>query len=295
MRVLVCGARGQVGHELMRLAPEWVELIGLGSAELDITDPQAVSTVVENVRPELIINASAYTAVDRAESDVAGAYAVNRDGVGYLAVEAQRLGVPFFHISTDYVFSGDANEPYREDQPTGPTGVYGASKLAGEQVLAAICSRHLILRTSWVFGSHGANFVKTMLRLGREREELAVVADQQGCPTSARSIALALWHLATVWRRDAALEWGVYHFAGQPAVSWHGFAVEIFRQALESGLLARIPLLRPITSQEYPTPARRPLWSVLDCSKGRALLGLESAPWQDELRLVLAELASWAW
>lgn len=292
MRVLVCGARGQVGHELMRLAPEWVEPVGLGSAELDITDPQAVSAVVRDVRPELIINASAYTAVDRAESDVAGAYAVNRDGVGYLAAEAQRLGIPLFHISTDYVFSGDASEPYREDQPTGPTGVYGASKLAGEQVLAATCSRHLILRTSWVFGSHGANFVKTMLRLGREREELAVVADQQGCPTSARSIAQALWHSAALWRRDAVLEWGVYHFAGQPAVSWHEFAVEIFRQALESGLLARIPRVRPITSQEYPTPARRPLWSVLDCSKARARLGLEPAPWREELRLVLAELPS---
>lgn len=292
MRVLVCGARGQVGHELMRLAPEWVEPVGLGSAELDITDPQAVSAVVRDVRPELIINASAYTAVDRAESDVAGAYAVNRDGVGYLAAEAQRLGIPLFHISTDYVFSGDASEPYREDQLTGPTGVYGASKLAGEQVLAATCSRHLILRTSWVFGSHGANFVKTMLRLGREREELAVVADQQGCPTSTRSIAQALWHLAAVWRRDAVLEWGVYHFAGQPAVSWHEFAVEIFRQALESGLLSRIPRVRPITSQEYPTPARRPLWSVLDCSKGRGRLGLEPASWQEELRLVLAELPS---
>lgn len=292
MRVLVCGARGQVGHELMRLAPEWVEPVGLGSAELDITDPQAVSAIVRDVRPELIINASAYTAVDRAESDVAGAYAVNRDGVGYLAAEAQRLGIPLFHISTDYVFSGDASEPYREDQPTRPTGVYGASKLAGEQVLAATCSRYLILRTSWVFGSHGANFVKTMLRLGREREELAVVADQQGCPTSARSIAQALWHSAALWRRDAVLEWGVYHFAGQPAVSWHEFAVEIFRQARESGLLARIPRVRPITSQEYPTPARRPLWSVLDCSKGRARLGLEPAPWQEELRLVLAELPS---
>lgn len=292
MRVLVCGARGQVGHELMRLAPEWVEPVGLGSAELDITDPQAVSAVVRDVRPELIINASAYTAVDRAESDVAGAYAVNRDGVGYLAAEAQRLGVPLFHISTDYVFSGDACEPYREDQLTGPTGVYGASKLAGEQVLAATCSQHLILRTSWVFGSHGANFVKTMLRLGREREELAVVADQQGCPTSARSIAQALWHSAALWRRDAVLEWGVYHFAGQPAVSWHEFAVEIFRQARESGLLVHIPRVRPITSQEYPTPARRPLWSVLDCSKGRARLGLELASWQEELRLVLAELPS---
>ncbi|MFD3302400.1 dTDP-4-dehydrorhamnose reductase [Aquipseudomonas alcaligenes] len=292
MRVLVCGARGQVGYELIRLAPEWVEPVGLGSAELDITDPQAVSAAVRDVRPELIINASAYTAVDRAESDVAGAYAVNRDGVGYLAAEAQRLGIPLFHISTDYVFSGDASEPYREDQPTRPTGVYGASKLAGEQVLAATCSRYLILRTSWVFGSHGANFVKTMLRLGREREELAVVADQQGCPTSARSIAQALWHSAALWRRDAVLEWGVYHFAGQPAVSWHEFAVEIFRQARESGLLARIPRVRPITSQEYPTPARRPLWSVLDCSKGRARLGLEPASWQEELRLVLAELPS---
>ncbi|MEO4046313.1 dTDP-4-dehydrorhamnose reductase [Pseudomonas sp. CAU 1711] len=292
MRVLVCGARGQVGYELMRLAPQWAEPVGLGSAELDITDPAAVMAVVRELRPDLIINASAYTAVDRAESESAAAYAVNRDGIGHLAAEAQRLGIPLFHISTDYVFSGDASEPYREDQPTAPTGVYGASKLAGEQVLAATCMQHLILRTSWVFGSHGANFVKTMLRLGREREELAVVADQCGCPTSARSIAQALWHLAAVCRQEGRLEWGVYHFAGQPAVSWYEFAVEIFHQALACGLLERMPAVKPITSREYPTPAKRPLWSVLDCSKGEARYGLEPAVWQEELRVMLAALPS---
>ena len=292
LRVLVTGAHGQLGRELLRHAPADWTVVGLGAAQLDIRDAAQVAAQVERVRPQLIVNAAAYTAVDRAETEPARAWAVNRDGAAHLAQAAQQRGIALFQLSSDYVFAGDLRRPYREEDACRPLGVYGASKLGGEQAVRAGCSRHLILRSSWVFGAHGHNFVKTMLRLGREREELAVVADQQGCPTSARSIAQALWHSAALWRRDAVLEWGVYHFAGQPAVSWHEFAVEIFRQARESGLLVHIPRVRPITSQEYPTPARRPLWSVLDCSKGRARLGLELAPWQEELRLVLAELPS---
>ena len=196
MRVLVTGARGQVGHELLRMAPPGILVHGLGSTAMDITSAEQVGEVVDQFRPQLIINAAAYTAVDKAEGEPERTWAVNRDGVAHLAVEAERLGIPVLHISTDYVFAGDASEPYRETDPTGPAGVYGASKLDGERALAANCSRHIILRTSWVFGSHGNNFVKTMLRLGREREELGVVADQHGCPTSAESIARALWALA---------------------------------------------------------------------------------------------------
>lgn len=291
MRVLITGARGQVGHELLRLAPEGFQAHGLGSTALDIASAAEVSRVVEAYRPQLIINAAAYTAVDKAESEVERAFAVNRDGVANLAIAAERLGIPLLHISTDYVFAGDGSLPYREDDPTGPTGVYGASKLAGEQALAANCSRHIVLRTSWVFGSHGNNFVKTMLRLGREREELGVVADQHGCPTSAASIARALWALAVQYRDGGALQWGLYHFSGSPACSWHEFATAIFQQAHELGILERIPLVRAIATKDYPTPARRPAWSVMDCSKLRLAHDIHQSDWREELHQVLRELA----
>lgn len=290
MRVLITGARGQVGHELLRLAPTGFEVVGLGSAELDISDKAAVEREIDRLRPQLIVNAAAYTAVDKAESEPERAYAVNRDGPANLGHAAERLGIPVLHISTDYVFSGDATEPYRESDATGPTGVYGASKRAGEQVLAEVCPRHIIVRTSWVFGAHGNNFVKTMLRLGRERDELSVVADQQGCPTSAASIARALWRLAQRYRQEGSLRWGLYHYSGTPACSWHAFAVEIFRQAQQAGLLARQPVVHAITTEQYPTPARRPAWSVLDCSRLRQVFSIEPADWRDELKAVLADL-----
>ena len=291
MRVLITGAAGQVGHELLRLAPEGFEVLGMDSRELDIVDAARVAALVESCKPQLIVNAAAYTAVDKAESDVERAWAVNRDGVAHLAIAAERLGIPVLHISTDYVFAGDAREPYRETDATGPTGVYGASKLAGEVELASNCSRHIILRTSWVFGAHGNNFVKTMLRLGREREELGVVADQQGCPTSAASIARALWSLASTYRDQGSLKWGTYHFSGTPACSWHAFALEIFAQAQALGLLARAPRVRAIATADYPTPARRPAWSVLDCCKLGAAHGIMPADWREELQQVLRELA----
>lgn len=290
MRVLIAGARGQVGHELLRLAPDDFLVCGLDSVALDITDAASVTRAVAEYDPQLIVNAAAYTAVDRAESEAERAWAVNCDGVASLAIEAEQLGIPLLHISTDYVFAGDAVEPYREDDPAGPTGVYGSSKLAGEQAVVANCRRHIILRTSWVFGSHGNNFVKTMLRLGREREELSVVADQHGCPTSAVSIARLLWALAVRYREMGDLRWGLYHFCGRPACSWHEFAVEIFRQAVELGVLSRAPRVRAISTVEYPTLARRPAWSVLDCSKLHEVFGFEQADWRDELRVMLRAL-----
>lgn len=287
MRVLITGAQGQVGHELMRLAPEGMQLSGLSSAQLDITNAAQVAAVVERFQPELIINAAAYTAVDKAESEPERAYAVNRDGVACLA----RAGVPLLHISTDYVFTGDGAEPYLESDATGPAGVYGASKLAGEVALAEVNPRHIILRTAWVFGAHGHNFVKTMLRLGREREELAVVADQLGCPTSAASIAQALWSLALQYREQGSLQWGIYHYAGAPACSWYEFAQEIFRQAHELGMLEPVPVVRAIATADYPTPARRPAFSVLGCSKLNKAHGITQADWRVALGQVLRELA----
>lgn len=291
MRVLITGAGGQVGHELLRLAPEGFETMGMGSAELDITDAAQVVATVERLQPQLIINAAAYTAVDKAESEPERAWEVNRDGVAHLAIAAERLGIPVLHISTDYIFAGDAHAPYRESDPPRPTGVYGASKLGGEVELVANCSRALVLRTSWVFGVHGNNFVKTMLRLGRERDELGVVADQHGCPTSAASIARALWALARQYRDQGSLQWGLYHYCGTPACSWNEFAVEIFRQADELGLLERVPVVRAIATADYPTPATRPAWSVLDCRKLHEVHDIAQADWREELRLVLRELA----
>lgn len=289
MRVLITGASGQVGYELLNLAPEGFDVTGMSSAELDITDAARVATTVERLQPQLIINAAAYTAVDKAESDAKRAWAVNHDGVAHLALAAERLGIPILHISTDYVFAGSAQLPYREDDPTGATSVYGASKLGGEAILATSCSRYLVLRTSWVFGSHGHNFVKTMMRLGDQREELAVVADQLGCPTSAASIASTLWQLACRYRDQSSLPWGTYHFCGTPACSWHEFAMEIFRQTVELGLLRHAPRVRPITTAEYPTPAIRPAWSVLDCSKIHDLLGIAQPEWRRDLGQALQE------
>ena len=291
MRVLITGAQGQLGHELMRLAPQGFDTVGMNSAELDISDAERVAVLVAELQPQLIINAAAYTAVDKAESEMERAWAVNRDGVAHLAVAAERLSIPLLHISTDYVFAGDAREPYRECDPTGPTGVYGASKLGGELELAAKCSRYMILRTSWVFAAQGNNFVKTMLRLGRERDRLGVVADQQGCPTSAASIARALWTLAMQYRDLGSLHWGTYHFSGAPACTWHEFALEIFRQGHQHGVITKIPQVRGIDSAEYPTPAKRPAWSVMDCSKLREQLGISQPDWRLELAAVITELA----
>ncbi|MDT4827427.1 dTDP-4-dehydrorhamnose reductase [compost metagenome] len=290
MRVLVTGARGQVGYELLRRVPVGFVLTGLGSSELDISNGEQVQEAIARLRPQLIINAAAYTAVDKAESEPQRAYAVNRDGVANLAKAAADASAPLLHISTDYVFVGDANEPYREGDATGPTGVYGASKLAGEQALADLCAQHLILRTSWVFGVHGNNFVKTMLRLGRERSELGVVADQRGCPTSAASIAEALWRVAVQIREQGTAAWGIYHFSGAPACTWHEFALEIFQQTQTLGMIERQPLVKAIATHDYPTPAKRPAWSVMDCRKFEHTFGIAVPDWRHDLMDVLQEL-----
>ncbi|MNK70096.1 dTDP-4-dehydrorhamnose reductase [compost metagenome] len=290
MRVLVTGAHGQVGYELLQRVPEGFAVFGYGSQDLDISNTEQVRAVFETVKPELIINAAAYTAVDKAESDVERAYAVNSDGVGFLATAAENLGIPLLHISTDYVFSGEGDKPYTPEDVTSPTGVYGLSKLAGEKQLQAQCSRHLVLRTSWVFGAHGNNFVKTMLRLGSDRDTLSVVADQHGAPTSAGSIADTLWALAVIFKQEGRLGWGVYHYSGAPACSWHDFANEIFAQGVSLGLLEKSPEIKAITTADYPTPAKRPAWSVLDCEKLADVHGLLPKSWVQELHAVLQQL-----
>ncbi|NRH26821.1 dTDP-4-dehydrorhamnose reductase [Pseudomonas sp. MS19] len=291
MHVLITGAQGQVGQELIRLAPADFSVIGLGSSELDISNPEQVVSQISELKPQLIINAAAYTAVDKAETVSERAYAVNAKGAENLAASSAALGIPMLHISTDYVFSGDASAPYKETDSTGPTGIYGASKLAGELAVAKQCAQHVIMRTSWVFGAQGNNFVKTMLRLAQSRDELGVVADQHGCPTSAASIAKALWSLASQYSNKGNLNWGIYHFSNMPATTWHGFAEEIFNQAVAFKILAKVPQVNPINTQDYPTPARRPAWSVMDCSLIEEKLNITQSDWRDELREMLKEMA----
>ncbi len=286
-KVLVTGAKGQVGSEIVKAVPAGFTVIGLGSNELDITNQQQVTALIAQYKPDLIINAAAYTAVDKAESDSDNAYAVNQQAVAWLAQAAKQADIPLFHISTDYVFDGESTTPYKETDPVNPQSVYGMSKLAGEQVLAATHNKHIILRTSWVFGAEGNNFVKTMLRLGKERDELSVVADQHGCPTSASSIAKALWQLAEKYKTERTLPWGIYHFSNSPACTWYEFACEIFEQAVKAGGLERKPVVQPITTAEYPTPAKRPAWSVLDCGKIEEVLNTKDPVWKLEITKLL--------
>lgn len=290
MRVLITGAQGQVGQELMRSAPQGWQVDGRGSNELDISDAQQVFTVVQAMQPQMIINAAAYTAVDKAESDSQRAFAVNHLGAENLAKAAQALNCPLLHISTDYVFDGNQTRPYTEQDTPAPNSVYGASKWLGEQAITNVCAQHIILRTSWVFGAHGNNFVKTMLRLGQERDALSIVSDQVGGPTSARSIAHALWQITKQFQSSSTCAWGTYHFSGAPTCSWYEFAEEIFAQATELQLIAQRPTLKPIKTSEYPTPAQRPAYSVLDNTRIYQQLNIVQSNWKNELQLMLRTL-----
>jgi dTDP-4-dehydrorhamnose reductase len=287
MPILVVGAGGQVGRALCahhdNAGPE---IVGLARADLDITDLAQVRKALAARPFSAVINAAAYTAVDRAEGDAAAAYAINRDGPGNLAVASAELGMPLLHISTDYVFDGAREGAYRETDPTGPTGVYGASKLAGEEAVRAAQPRHIILRTSWVYGPSAGNFVATMLRLAAERPELRVVADQRGGPTEAAAIADAL--LTMAGQLDRGEPWGTYHFSGAPAISWHGFATEIVGRAASG--LGRVPTVTAIGTADYPTPARRPANSVLDCTKIERQFGIHQPDWQASLGSVVAAI-----
>lgn len=290
MKVLITGVNGQVGFELLRLAPANIEVFGLDSRALDITDEGALNRVFAQIHPDLVINAAAYTSVDKAEAEPYRANEVNHLGVSYLGRAAERLSIPVFHLSTDYVFAGDANLPYDTDSQCIPASVYGASKLAGEEALAQLCMRHVIVRTSWVFGAHGSNFVKTMLRLAKTHEVLNVVADQRGAPTSAMGIANMLWLLTQRYFEQGVLPWGTYHYSGAPESTWHSFATEIFQEAVLFGLLERSPQVNSISTAQYPTPARRPKCSLLDCSKLQQTFGVTQDDWRLALKGVLQDL-----
>ena len=283
--ILVTGAGGQVANELAVTESEH-RVVALPRSRLDITNQQQINTAFEEYRPDILINAAAYTQVDRAEEETERAFAINRDGVSNLAHACKGAGIPLLHISTDYVFDGNKTAAYQEDDEIAPAGVYGASKASGEAALRSILERHVILRTSWVFSATGNNFVKTMLRLGKERDELGIVNDQHGCPTSAESIAAALLQISERYLRGDEIEWGTYHFCGQPETTWYGFAKRIFERAKGFDHLK----LNGIPTSEYPTPAARPLNSVLDCSKFVAQFKTAQPDWSKDLECILRQL-----
>ena len=283
-RILITGGSGQVGCCLKAQLEGYAELSVPDSSALNIADRRSVRQAVETFRPDYIINAAAYTAVDKAESDAERAFAVNRDGACHLAEAAEAAGAAMLHISTDYVFDGAGGAPYDEAAPTAPQNIYGASKLAGEQAVLAACRRAVVMRTSWVFGAHGQNFVKTMLRLGRERDSLGIVADQYGAPTAAADIAAALITIVRCHTPEQLAERaGIYHYCGNPYASWFEFAETIFAEAAAQGVLAKIPAVKPIATADYPTPAKRPADSRLDCGKIRTVFGIGPCNWHSAL------------
>jgi len=302
MKLLLLGANGQVGFELARALQTLGEVVpatrdgkrpsGTHCLRVDLADPDTLTATLDQLLPDVVVNAAAYTAVDRAEDEGASAQRANGDAVGEIGAWAARNGALVVHYSTDYVFDGAGRTPYREDAPTAPLGAYGRSKLAGETALQASGARHLIFRTAWVYAARGGNFVRTMLRLGAERGAVRVVADQRGAPTGARLIAdvtAAVLHAQRASRGAAPL--GTFHLAAGGECSWYDFAQAIFAAAAAANLLPRPVEVTAIPSAEFPTKARRPAYSVLDTQKLRDAFGLHLPPWQEGLDAVIAELA----
>ena len=288
MRVLIAGAGGQVGRALIRTAPKTTELVPLTHSQLDLADPHAVKTVMTEVRPDVVINAAAYTAVDNAESDVAAAQAINADAVRALAEAVSTSPrCRLLHISTDFVFDGTQSIPYRPNDATAPLGVYGSTKLAGERAVTELLGvRGMVLRTSWVYDAAGRNFVTSMLRLMHADRPVRVVADQIGSPTSADSVATALWEFTE--RPESN---GIWHWSDAGVASWYDFAVAIGEEARSLGMLKTDPSVSPIGTAEYPTAARRPAFSVLNKQATIDALKLVPVHWRHNLRQVIREIA----
>ncbi len=289
IRLVVTGRHGQLAS-CLRLAGQNsgdIEVVAVGRPELDLEIPASVAAGIAAARPDIVVNAAAYTAVDRAEQDEARAYAVNRDGAGAAARAAAKLGVPFIHLSTDYVYPGDKAGPYVESDSTGPLGVYGKSKLAGEMAVRAAHPAALILRTAWVYSPYGANFVKTMLRLGAERDSLGVVDDQTGNPTSAVDLADAIARIAPTLVASGG-EPLILHLCGMGNVTWCGFARHIFETSAAMG--GPRPAVRAISTASYPTPAKRPANSCLSTNAFRAKFGFQLRPWQQAVTETLSKL-----
>lgn len=288
-KYLIFGANGQVGQAL-NAAIDDDNVVILGRDQIDFTDLEGLRTLLMRIAPEYIFNGVAYTAVDKAESEEALAFTINAEAVRVLAECALALDVPLVHYSTDYVFDGTGDAPRNENAPTAPLNAYGRSKLAGEQAIAEVGCKHLIFRTSWVYDAYGKNFLKTMLKMGSEREELRVVADQFGAPTYARHIAQATLDAFLAARKMEAFPSGIYHLCNAGETSWHGFAGAIFEGARARKMRVKVTNLVPIPSTDYPTPAARPHNSRLDCSKLRDVLGVALPDWQAGLDAALDEI-----
>ena len=286
-KVLLIGAKGQVGQELQVTLPSLGEVISIGREELDLTNSEKIGQLIREIHPDYLVNAAAYTAVDKAETEPDLAYSINATAPKIMAESAEKIQAKFLHISTDYVFDGRKNTPYLETDLTNPLGVYGQSKLRGEEEIKTVNSQAIILRTAWVYGSYGkSNFVKTMLRLGKEREELKVVVDQVGSPTWAKDIAAAITQLLI----NADNPPGIYNFTNSGVASWFDLTKAIFEEAKISGIPLKIQRVIPITTAEYPTPAVRPAYSVLSGQKISQQLGYIPPYWRDSLKAMLNQL-----
>lgn len=295
-RILLTAVNGQLGQELQRTLASLGEVIGVERKTMDLAQPAMIRQVIGEVKPDLIVNAAAYTAVDKAESEPDLAKSINAIAPTLMAEEAQRIGATLIHVSTDYVFDGQKNTPYTEQDATNPLSVYGQSKLAGEEGIRQTGTEHIILRTAWVYGTYGkSNFVKTMLRLGRDRDEVRVVADQVGTPTWARDIAQAMATLAAQTASEQSQKsspTSTYHFTNSGVTSWYDFAIAIFEEAKQLGFPLKVQRIVPITTPEYPTPAKRPAYSVLSCGKISEVLGTHPPYWRQGLRQMLIEFNS---
>lgn len=290
MRLAVTGKNGQVVSALQALATAELEIMAFGRPELDLARPETVLQALRDAKPDVVVSAAAYTAVDKAESEPELAFVVNRDGARAVAQAARELGVPVIHLSTDYVFDGTKAAAYVETDPTGPTSVYGRSKLEGEKAVAESTHNHAIIRTAWVYSEYGNNFVKTMLRLGESRAEINVVADQFGCPTSANDIAIAIVEIARRLSSDSSTRLrGIFHLSGTGETNWANFAKQIFEFSTENG--GKSAIVHDITTEQYPTPARRPANSRLDCKRLDEVYGIRLPTWQTSTRAVVTALA----
>ncbi len=285
LRLLIFGSTGMVATEIRQLAGEGLAVTALRRDDADLADPETCAARVAEVEADVVINAAAWTAVDKAEEEEKLVTHINAEAPGAMAAASAARGIPFLHISTDYVFDGGGDRPWREDDPVAPLGAYGRSKLAGERAVLAAGGHAVILRTAWVHAAHGQNFLRTMLRVGAERARLAVVDDQRGGPTAAADIAMALVTIARAWQAGRGVP-GVFHVCGRPATTWCGFARAIFARAGR----ARAPEIEPIRTEDWPTPAARPANSVLECAKIRAAYGIEQPDWRVSLETILAEI-----
>lgn len=290
MKLLIIGSKGQLGSELVRKCKKNnFSFLALDLPEFNITDMSQVEKTLDDFKPSIIINASAYTNVDEAETDSKIAFSVNSDGPANLAVSCDKNRIPIIHVSTDYVFDGTKSQPYFESDPVSPLGVYGKSKEEGESKLRSILKQHIIVRTSWLYGTYGNNFVKTMLRLGNEKEIIKVVSDQYGCPTCAADLAEAVVDISKIIAQNFKIIWGTYHYCGLGITTWHKFAKTIFEIASQYQNY-KVSSVDAITTAQYPTRTKRPAFSALDCGLIKKHFGINTKPWQESLKKTIKRM-----